>query len=124
MPHSASPTEINPQLCCLRDGCHDCAQAWLDLVDAASVSVIAVTAWQALFEQATAVRGQRRRSTEQQAMLGAFTVQLAWASGWYPLPYRTKPLAWQAITDVKTSCKKWFQTKPRASVQAVDLTKR
>ena len=50
-------------------------------VDAASVPVIAVTAWQALFEHAGLVRGQSVLIHGSAGSVGAFTVQLAHQAG-------------------------------------------
>ena len=50
-------------------------------VDAASVPVIAVTAWQALFEQASARRGQRVLIHGAAGNVGAFAVQFARHAG-------------------------------------------
>ena len=50
-------------------------------VDAASVPVIAVTAWQALFEQAAALRGQSVLIHGAAGNVGAFAVQLARQAG-------------------------------------------
>jgi NADPH:quinone reductase-like Zn-dependent oxidoreductase len=50
-------------------------------VDAASVPVIAVTAWQALFEQAAALRGQTVLIHGAAGNVGAFAVQFAAQAG-------------------------------------------
>jgi NADPH:quinone reductase-like Zn-dependent oxidoreductase len=50
-------------------------------VDAASVPVIAVTAWQALFEQAGLVEGQTVLIHGAAGSVGAFAVQFAHQAG-------------------------------------------
>jgi NADPH:quinone reductase-like Zn-dependent oxidoreductase len=52
-------------------------------IDAASVPVIAVTAWQALFEEAAMVRGQRVLIHGAAGNVGAFAVQFANGAGLY-----------------------------------------
>jgi NADPH:quinone reductase-like Zn-dependent oxidoreductase len=52
-------------------------------VDAASVPVIAVTAWQALFEHAGLIRGQRVLIHGAAGSVGAFAVQFAHQAGLY-----------------------------------------
>ncbi len=53
----------------------------ISIVDAASVPVIAVTAWQALFEQAAALRGQTVLIHGAAGNVGAFAVQFALQAG-------------------------------------------
>lgn len=55
--------------------------AFLSDIDAASVPVIAVTAWQALFEQAHMVRGQTVLIHGAAGSVGAFAVQFACQAG-------------------------------------------
>ena len=55
--------------------------AGLDSVDAASVPVVAVTAWQALFEQARLTNGQSVLIHGAGGNVGAYTVQLAHEAG-------------------------------------------
>jgi NADPH:quinone reductase-like Zn-dependent oxidoreductase len=55
--------------------------AMLSHVDAASVPVVAVTAWQALFEQAQLTRGQSVLIHGAAGNVGAFAVQLAHRAG-------------------------------------------
>jgi NADPH:quinone reductase-like Zn-dependent oxidoreductase len=57
------------------------APARLDAIEAASVPVIAVTAWQALFEQAALTRGQTVLIHGAAGNVGAFAVQLARQAG-------------------------------------------
>ena len=52
-------------------------------IDAASVPVIAVTAWQALFEEAAMLRGQRVLIHGAAGNVGAFAVQFAHGAGLY-----------------------------------------
>ncbi|MEF0941082.1 NADP-dependent oxidoreductase [Rhizobium sp. BR 362] len=55
--------------------------AWLDDVEAASLPVIAVTAWQALFDQAKLRRGQSVLIHGAAGNVGAYAVQLARRAG-------------------------------------------
>jgi NADPH:quinone reductase-like Zn-dependent oxidoreductase len=60
-----------------------CKPKSLSDIDAASVPVIAVTAWQALFEEAAMMRGQRVLIHGAAGNVGAFAVQLAHGAGLY-----------------------------------------